>query len=95
MKNTEKRLKSLRKKIDQADRALLRALGDRQAAVQKIGILKAKTGMAPHQKARWARVLNAAVKLGKKSKLDPVFTKSIFERIHSESIRIQKKVKKL
>jgi chorismate mutase len=94
MTKTEKKLKALRKQVDLADRELVRALGTRQATVTKIGKLKAKAGMTALQKSRWEKVLAAAVKHGQKWKLDPEFTKDIFNRIHGESIRIQTKVKK-
>lgn len=92
MNKLEKRLKGLRQTIDQADRDLLRALGKRLATVEKIGKLKAKTGMTAHQKSRWKELMAARLKLGRKHKLRAVFTEAVFNLIHSEALRIQVEV---
>ena len=92
MSRVEKKLKSLRRKIDRADRALLRALGDRQATVARIGKLKAQAGIAAHQKSRWAQVIRERRKLGQKRGLGANFTEAVFNLIHAESLRIQKRV---
>ena len=92
MNGIEKRLKALRKKIDETDRKLIRELGVRQHTVEKIGKLKAKSGMTAHQKSRWKEVIEARLKLGKKAKLRDVFTEAVFNLIHSESLRIQESI---
>ena len=92
MSRVEKKLKSLRKKIDQADRDLLRALGNRQATVARIGKLKARAGIAAHQKSRWAEVIRERRKLGRKRGLGAEFTEAVFTLIHAEALRIQKRI---
>lgn len=92
MKNVEKRLKTLRKQIDATDRQLLRALGKRQATVEKIGKLKAQAGMTAHQKSRWSEVIAERLKQGKKWKLRDGFTEAVFNVIHSESLRLQENI---
>jgi chorismate mutase len=88
----EARIRKLRRKIDAADRALMKALGSRMATVEKIGNIKIAAGMPILQKTRWKEVmkqrLDAAARLG----LSDRFTTALYALIHREALDIQKKL---
>lgn len=86
-----KKLNLLRKKIDRADHALLKAFGARFKAIKEVGILKKKLKMPIVQHARWHHVVKDRLKKAKKLKLSPSFTKAVYKLIHDEAIRIQKR----
>jgi chorismate mutase len=92
-KNTSQELKRLRKKIDQADRALLKAFSDRFDAVEKVGNLKKKLKLPVVQKARWNELLADRLKRAKQLGVAQSFVKTVFKEIHLEAIRIQKRRK--
>jgi chorismate mutase len=94
MKNkTDRELRRLRKKIDQADKALLQAFAKRFDAVEKVGKLKKKQNLPVVQKARWKELLTDRVKRAKRLGVSGDFTKKVFGAIHLEAIRIQKRRK--
>lgn len=90
---TDQELKSLRKKIDQADKALIKAFSARFDAVGKVGKLKRKKNLPVVQKARWRELLADRVKRAKHEGVSEAFIKKIFGAIHLEAIRIQKRRK--
>ena len=61
-----RKLLALRKKIDSADLALLKALSARFRAVEKVGALKHAQGLPLYQKARWAEVVENRIHTAKK-----------------------------
>ena len=89
-KNTDQKLKRLRKKIDSADQKLLKALSQRFAAVERVGKLKKERKMPIVQKARWKELLVDRVKRAKKLGVSESFIRSVFKLIHLEAIRLQR-----
>jgi chorismate mutase len=92
-KNTDRELKRLRKKIDQADKALIKAFSARFDAVEKVGNLKKKLKLPVVQKARWKELLADRLKRAKRLGVSESFVKLVFKAIHLEAIRIQKRRK--
>jgi chorismate mutase len=90
---TDRELKRLRKKIDQADKALVQAFAKRFDAVEKVGKLKKKQNLPVVQKARWKELLADRVKRAKRLGVSEEFIKKVFGAIHLEAIRIQKRRK--
>lgn len=84
-----KSIEKLRKKIDLADRAVLKALGARMKTVSQIGKLKIKHGVPPLQKARWASVMEKRAAQGKRAGLSSQFTQKIYRIIHQEALKLQ------
>lgn len=85
-------LKKQRGRIDQLDRAFMRALGARFAAVKKIGAIKIAQGLPLLQKTRWAEVMSLRLKTAKKVGMDSEFTQTLFKLIHKEALRIQREL---
>jgi chorismate mutase len=93
-KKTEQDFARLRRKIDQADRILFKALGSRARAVEKIGAIKRDHALPVFQKKRWKEVLRERVKIAKKLGLGEKFSKNLLELIHKESCRVQRNIKR-
>lgn len=89
-----KRIQSLRKKIDQADRAVLRALKVRFEIAEKIGKIKIAEKMPLYQKSRWLELLEGRLKMASKMSLDDRFARALFTLIHKEALRIQKSLRR-
>jgi chorismate mutase len=83
-------LARLRKRIDRADRALIRALGQRFEAIEALAGIKEKLGLPIVQKARWKDVIADRMKLAKSAKLHPKMVERILTLIHAESVRVQR-----
>jgi len=83
--NIKSKIASLRSKIDQVDKNILKLLKQRMAIVIKIGKLKRLNKIAVVDKKREKDVL-------KRTKTG--FERSIFEKIVSESKKLQKRAKK-
>jgi chorismate mutase len=92
-KKTDQQLKRLRKKIDQADKDLIKAFSMRFDAVEKIGKLKKKQKLPVVQKARWKELITDRVKRAKRLGVSEAFIKTVFNAVHAEAIRIQKRRK--
>jgi chorismate mutase len=86
----QKALKKVRDTIDSADQAILKALGARFKAVEKVGKIKRKYDMPLYQKARWQEVVEDRLNLAQKQKVAEPFTRALLKLIHKEAIRIQK-----
>jgi chorismate mutase len=84
------KIKRLRKKIDKADRAFLRALKERLMIAEKIGKIKIAEGMPLFQKARWREMIEGRLALASSMGLERKFAKKLFEEIHKEALRIQR-----
>ncbi len=94
MTDAQKKLKPHRQKIDQADRAILRALGSRFQAVLKIGKIKKQLGLPARQKARWQELMRERLRLAKTLGLNPKFVEALYRLIHRESLSMQSRKKK-
>ena len=94
MKETPAELRRLRRRIDDIDRRVLRALADRFKVVRKIGAIKAKHGLETYQASRWETLLEARVAMASKLGLDDAFTKGFFHLIHEEALTVQRQGKR-
>lgn len=90
----ERELKKLRREIDRCDRALVRALAGRMRVVRRIGRLKKRHGMPVVQLARFDVVFESRVQAARKSGLNADFAGRVLRLIHTEAIRIQRKMGK-
>lgn len=88
----EDRIKKLRKKVDAADRALMKALGARMATVKSIGKIKVAAGMPLLQKTRWNAVMDERLKAAARLGLEAPFTTALYALIHREALRLQREL---
>lgn len=88
-----KKLQSLRDKIDSADRSMIQALARRSAIVEKIGLLKKSYGEPFHQKSRWNQLRRERAKFAAELGVDRQLILAIFECIQEESISRQSRAK--
>ena len=82
-------LKLLRQQIDAIDAQLIRLLGERLDVARRIADVKAENNMPVFQPKRWEEVLQRKMQIAAEAGINPQFIKSIYEKIHSESIRVQ------
>ncbi|MBF0546951.1 MAG: chorismate mutase [Candidatus Riflebacteria bacterium] len=90
----EARLGKLRRRVDAADRRLLRALADRFSAVHEIIVEKEAISLGSFQKARWEEVVATRSDWAMSLGLDQRFVSALLRLIHSESLRIQRQSRK-
>ena len=88
-----KKLQSLRDKIDTADRSMIQALARRSAIVEKIGFLKKSHGEPLRQKSRWNQLRRERAKFATGLGVDRKLILAIFECIQKESISRQSRAK--
>lgn len=86
--NTES-LSSLRRQIDETDDKLIELLVKRMRISREIGLHKKEHGIAVLQPARYNEVVDKRVAQGMLCGMGGHFMKTIFEAIHSESVRQQ------
>lgn len=79
----------LREQIDALDTQLLHLLSDRQDISRQIAQIKATANMAVLQPKRWNSLLVQRINMARQLGLDEDYVKSLFEKIHTESIRQQ------
>ncbi|MBP5535210.1 MAG: bifunctional 3-deoxy-7-phosphoheptulonate synthase/chorismate mutase type II [Bacteroidales bacterium] len=79
----------LRSRIDSVDGELLRLLAQRMDLARDIAAVKRQHNMAVFQPQRWNAVLSSKLEQARHLGLDEEFVKALFEKIHSESIRLQ------
>lgn len=83
----------LRAAIDKIDSYIVVALAKRVLRSKKIGALKKKSGANSVVDTRRKKQLIAArVALGKKKGISPTLIRAVFEAIHKDSVKIQKRV---
>ena len=85
----EEKIEVLRKKIDEVDLEILNLLGKRMLFAGKIAAEKKKKRLPILQKNREKEAISERVKIGKKLRLKPIFTKKLFLLLFRESKRIQ------
>jgi chorismate mutase len=93
MADSHVKLKKLRSKIDRADRELLKALGGRMKVVLEIALYKKQHDLPLIQKGRWKQLMRDRMALADKLDLNKRFTKDLFDLIHREALRLQRKRK--
>jgi len=85
-------LEVLRQQIDDIDRKFLALLKQRMAFVKKIGFWKKQNNIVPLDKKRWQEVLRSKMLIGRRLGLNKPFIKKIYELIHQEALKIEKKL---
>ena len=89
--DTDMQLALLREEIDTLDHQLLQLLAKRFEVSRHIAEVKRKDNIAIFQPQRWEQVLSDRLALAQSIGLSEAFTKGLYEKIHAESIRIQRK----
>ncbi|NQY09607.1 MAG: bifunctional 3-deoxy-7-phosphoheptulonate synthase/chorismate mutase type II [Flavobacteriales bacterium] len=84
----------LRKDIDELDEEIVQKLSTRMKIAKKIGEFKRDNEVTILQMSRWEEIVEKRVSLGKAMGLDEKFTKELYQRIHSESIKMQEELMK-
>ncbi|MFL5815350.1 MAG: chorismate mutase [Bdellovibrionia bacterium] len=93
MADSHAKLAKLRSKIDRADRELLKALGGRMKIVLEIARYKKEHDLPLVQKGRWRQLMRDRMALAESQELNKRFTKDLFDLIHREALRLQRKRK--
>lgn len=85
-------LETLRKEIDLIDHLLLAKLSERMHVSEEIARIKSNCNLSVFQPKRWDEVLRQRTTMATELGLHEDFVKSIYERIHTESVRIQESI---
>ena len=85
-------LETYREQIDEADQALLDALGKRMKIAASIGKIKKDNNVAVLQNKRWSEILQAMKSEGQQRGLSEDFISRVFKSIHQESINHQERI---
>ncbi len=85
-------LRRLRAAIDAVDSVIVSALAKRATLSRKIGALKKRGGGAVIDEKRKKQLIAARVSKGKKKGLSPLLVREVFEAVHKDSVKIQKRV---
>ena len=84
--------RSYRNRLDEIDDKLMELLVKRMAVSREIGAVKREKGLTVFQPFRYNKTIERYTKYCKDGKIDIEAVKSIFEAVHSESIRQQLRV---
>lgn len=87
-------LDKYRKQIDDIDRQLIALLHERMAVVENVGVFKKINKIEPLDEARWQEVLSTRLEWAKKLQISEKLIKKIWEIIHTEALRIEKRKSK-
>ena len=85
-------IKDLRHEIDIIDDELIEKLGKRMELSEAIGVFKKENNIAILQPARWAKIIEKALRTGKEKRLSEEFLNAYLKAIHFESIKHQEEV---
>lgn len=85
-------LKNLRQQIDDLDKQLLTILKERLQTVAEIGKTKKQLKMPALQPKRWQEVIDSRLQIAQKLGLERNFIKQIFNLIHAEALKIERKI---
>lgn len=80
----------LRKEIDMIDDDLLSILSKRESIVKKISEYKKVNKLQPLDKKRWESLIEDRLIKAKKLNLSARLIKEVFEKIHQNSLDLQK-----
>lgn len=83
---------SYRNRLDEIDDKLMELLVKRMAVSREIGTIKREKGLTVFQPFRYNKTIERYTKYCKDGKIDIEAVKSIFEAVHSESVRQQLRV---
>lgn len=89
MENLDLILQEYREQIDSIDKEIIYLLSRRMNAVTSIWELKKMHNIPPLQNGRWSAVLEKIHNHSEEFWVNSTFTKDIWERIHTESLRIE------
>ncbi|MCB9017562.1 MAG: bifunctional 3-deoxy-7-phosphoheptulonate synthase/chorismate mutase type II [Paludibacteraceae bacterium] len=92
MNQTTENLSELRKQIDEIDMTLTELLAKRMRVAREIGQYKKEHDMPILQTMRYDEILSRRATDGASMGMDQDFVKTIFESIHSESVRQQMEI---
>ncbi len=87
-------LTSLREEIDCWDHKLLNTLRERMKTANRIGEFKSQNNFPLVQTERWSEVMASRINEGMSLGLSAEFLVGIFEQIHGESLKFQKRIGK-
>ncbi len=87
-------LDKYRKQIDDIDRQLITLLHERMVVVENVGVFKKINKIEPLDEARWQEVLSTRLEWAKKLQISEKLIKRIWEIIHTEALRIEKRKSK-
>ena len=85
----DEELRLLREQIDHLDNRLLQLLAARFDVARQIARVKAEGNLAVFQPKRWDALLQRHIATGQELGLGTEFVKGVFEKIHTESVRVQ------
>jgi chorismate mutase-like protein len=84
------RFSDLRSQIESIDRQLILLLKERMKLSFSVGELKKRLGLPVLQKKRWASLLAQRKEEAAKAGLDVHFIEEVFEKIHLQSLKVQR-----
>ncbi len=84
-------LQRMREQLDVIDAEMLRLLAQRMKISRDIGTIKHAHNMPIFQPHRWKQVLEQQMQAARELGLDEEFVRELTEKIHGESLRLQKK----
>ena len=90
--STNADFRSYRNRLDEIDDKLMELLVQRMAVSREIGAVKREKGLTVFQPFRYNETIERYTKFCNDGKIDIEAVKSIFEAVHSESIRQQLRV---
>ncbi|MBR3529691.1 MAG: bifunctional 3-deoxy-7-phosphoheptulonate synthase/chorismate mutase type II [Bacteroidales bacterium] len=83
-------LQRMREQLDVIDAEILRLLSQRMKISKDIGTIKQAHNMPIYQPHRWQQVLDRQMQAARELGLDEEFVRELTEKIHGESLRMQK-----
>jgi chorismate mutase len=93
MRQFEERLQTLRDRVDEIDRTILKLLADRFTVTDEIGKVKSEYSVPVLQEDRWNSLLRNLVGRAENIGLNPRLITQIYELIHEESVAAQSRRK--
>ena len=79
-----------RNQIDTLDRELIYLLSRRFEIVKQIWIIKKENNIPALQSDRWEQLLNENIEVAKEFMVSESLIRDLWERIHEESLKIEK-----
>lgn len=83
-------LENYRAQIDTLDKEIIYLLSRRFTIVNQVWILKKENSIPALQKWRWDELLNENIEVWKELEVSTDLIRDIWERIHKESLKIEK-----
>lgn len=84
-------LEKYRKQIDKIDKQLITLLYERMVVVENVGAFKKINNIEPMDVSRWQEVLATRLELAREMGISEKMVKKIWEIIHKEALRIEKR----